>query len=241
MTFGDECGVQLDGGLSRVPRARIFLDLLLLWKGNSMRKDSLSAVALVAAAGWCAPVPAEAAYVVIVQESAGNVVANGSGSLDLTDLTFVGLFSFHNSQIQGDFATIIVGANGAEPTDIYSGFSGPASMGSGSATFADGGVGKKVGLSAGTGVGDEVLGVPAGYLSGSLLTESSFWSAQTLSSLGIDPGTYVYSWGSGDHADTFTIEVTVPEPSTWALMLAGFGGLGYVAWRRRRREEGVTT
>ena len=27
----------------------------------------------------------------------------------------------------------------------------------------------------------------------------------------------------------------VPEPSTWAMMLAGFGGLGYAAYRRRRR------
>jgi len=27
----------------------------------------------------------------------------------------------------------------------------------------------------------------------------------------------------------------VPEPSTWAMMLAGFGGLGFAAFRRRRR------
>jgi hypothetical protein len=26
----------------------------------------------------------------------------------------------------------------------------------------------------------------------------------------------------------------VPEPSTWAMMLLGFGGLGYAAYRRRR-------
>jgi len=28
---------------------------------------------------------------------------------------------------------------------------------------------------------------------------------------------------------------SVPEPSTWAMMLAGFGGLGYAAFRRRRQ------
>jgi hypothetical protein len=27
----------------------------------------------------------------------------------------------------------------------------------------------------------------------------------------------------------------VPEPSTWAMMLAGFAGLGYAGLRRRRR------
>ena len=26
----------------------------------------------------------------------------------------------------------------------------------------------------------------------------------------------------------------VPEPSTWAMMLVGFSGLGYAAYRRRR-------
>jgi hypothetical protein len=51
------------------------------------------------------------------------------------------------------------------------------------------------------------------------------------------PGEYVWSWGSGGHADTSIVEVggvfpaPVPEPSTWAMMLIGFTGLGYAtAW-----------
>ncbi len=28
---------------------------------------------------------------------------------------------------------------------------------------------------------------------------------------------------------------SVPEPSTWAMMLVGFGGLGFAAYRRRRK------
>ncbi len=33
---------------------------------------------------------------------------------------------------------------------------------------------------------------------------------------------------------TISPELTVPEPSTWAMMLLGFAGLGFVGYRRRR-------
>jgi hypothetical protein len=32
-----------------------------------------------------------------------------------------------------------------------------------------------------------------------------------------------------------SISGTIPEPSTWAMMLLGFAGLGYVAFRRTRK------
>ena len=33
---------------------------------------------------------------------------------------------------------------------------------------------------------------------------------------------------------------TVPEPSTWAMMLLGFGGLGYAGWRRGAKQRRAT-
>jgi hypothetical protein len=61
-----------------------------------------------------------------------------------------------------------------------------------------------------------------------------------LASLGMTPGEYLYRWGSGDHFDTLTLNIGVvppplpiPEPSTWAMMLLGFAGLGYAAVRRK--------
>ena len=48
--------------------------------------------------------------------------------------------------------------------------------------------------------------------------------------------------GFGPYSQTFAfsgaINVSVPEPATWAMMLIGFAGIGFVAYRRRRTGEG---
>jgi PEP-CTERM motif len=35
-------------------------------------------------------------------------------------------------------------------------------------------------------------------------------------------------------SDTFTIAAAVPEPTTWAMMLLGFAGIGFTAYRKKR-------
>ena len=35
-------------------------------------------------------------------------------------------------------------------------------------------------------------------------------------------------------ADAFVAVATVPEPSTWAMMILGFAGVGFMAYRRRQ-------
>ena len=44
--------------------------------------------------------------------------------------------------------------------------------------------------------------VPDDYIFGAALSETSAYSGQSFGSLGLKPGSYVYSWGSGEHADT---------------------------------------
>jgi hypothetical protein len=49
-----------------------------------------------------------------------------------------------------------------------------------------------------------------------------------------DTSAYVQDWAVGAQYTNYAFAVGVPEPATWALMLAGFGGLG-AAMRARRK------
>ncbi len=115
-------------------------------------------------------------------------------------------------------------------TDGYHGITGPAAFGSGGITYADSGSGDFAGVLFGP-----TLDVPAGYRSG-LLSDTATYDNQTFASLGVTPGTYVWTWGSGVHADSFTLRVgaaAVPEPASLALFAMGLAGLGMVLRSRR--------
>jgi PEP-CTERM motif-containing protein len=196
-----------------------------------MRANLLSR--LVAAAsglvlfGVFASISANAAYVVTFEEVGPNVEAVGGGSINLAALKFFDTPT-DGALVFAQGATELTGAAAATPIDVYAGISGPLSFGPGSLFGATGGSGGVVGV-----LGDDSeLAVPTGYESGSLLSEESVYANQSLASMGLIPAVYVYKWGSGDTADSLTIVVgDVPEPSSWALLLLGFAGLGYIGNR----------
>jgi hypothetical protein len=41
--------------------------------------------------------------------------------------------------------------------------------------------------------------------------------------------------GSGTFTGTMTPVISVPEPSTWAMLFLGFAGLGFLAYRTPRK------
>ena len=107
--------------------------------------------------------------------------------------------------------------------------SGPTDFGPGAGLVGSSGAGDAIGVDGGNGQ----IWVPDGYVSGSALSSGAVWHNQTFASLGVTPGTYVWIWGQGPTADSFTLSIGVPEPATWAMMICGMLGLGAVLRRRR--------
>jgi hypothetical protein len=181
--------------------------------------------------------PAQAAYIVTFSETGIDVTASGSGAIDLAGLTFI-TSGATLSEVAPTFATEATG--GAGNVDEYSGATGPFSFGPGVFTSATTGAGDLVGIQV-LRDGSGFIFVPKGYASGAPLSDTATYAGQSFATLGLTPGVYLYNFGSGTDADSFTIKVgaPVPEPSTWAMMLIGFAGLGYAGWRGSRKAGSV--
>ena len=193
------------------------------------RMASRTAIGAAMLVGLSAP-SAQAGYVVDLKQQGGDVVATGSGGIDLTglslstqDLLFnAGLFSAAGAIHTGPATFVFI--------DVYQGITGPTSFGSGDHTNASSGTGDLVGVT-----GDNrLLSVPAGYVTDTPLSDTSTYDGATLASLGATPGRYEWTWGSGANQNfTLVIGAAVPESSTWAMMLLGFAGLCFAGYRAR--------
>ena len=172
--------------------------------------------------------PAQA-YTVTLQQVGSNVVATGSGAINLTGLTFVisgadnpGVVPFSGVISTGPFASMI---------DVYQGFTGPTDFGSGAGALPNTASGDFVGIS-GVGLG---LFVPLNYISGTALSDSMTFNNATFASLGVTPGTYEWTWGSGLPNQNFTLIIGgagVPDGGS-TVSLLGFALLSLTVLRRK--------
>jgi hypothetical protein len=193
-------------------------------------------VALAAAlfASFAAQSPARATYIVTFSEVGPNVVANGGGSINLTGLTFNPFLVGETAGVAAFVGEEVTGPAGfpATPVNTYTGLSGPTSFGPGEPIFifADSGSGDLVGEGIFI-IGQRAIVVPINYQSGAPLVDSSTYLNASFGTLGLTPGTYVYTWSS----DSFTVQIgpAVPEPASLALL--GSGLLGLLAARRARK------
>ena len=183
-------------------------------------------------------------FTVTLTQQNGNVVASGSGAIDLTGLSFDGDISSFSCGYFGLLvpSTGFIAAGGDTcplAGDRYLGpISGPVAFGTGDYTIATGhsGTGDIFSLHAPSNE-ESFLIVPQGYMSGDPLSDGSTWDNANFGDLGVTPGTYVWTWGTA--ADqSFTLDVLaprVPEPSSVAVFGGGLLVLSFVMLRRRRR------
>jgi hypothetical protein len=142
---------------------------------------------------------AEAGYTVTLQEVGPNVVATGSGAIDLTGLTFI---TSVNANPGIDPELGLIGTGAASRVDTYQGFTGPTSFGSGLGSSPNTASGDFVSMS---GVGQQLF-VPHHYVSDTPLSDSMTFNNATLATLGVTPGTYVWIWGTGANQN-FTLVI----------------------------------
>ena len=183
-------------------------------------------------------------YRVTLEQVGSNVVATGSGALDLTGLT--GGPDSYKPVINASDASIATGGSPATletgprtATDTYQGGTGPANFGPGGLVRPDSASGDLVGVFGnGYGENDVFIFVPQGYKS-EPLSSSATWNNVTLATLGkglpwlpsegdgVTPGAYVWTWGTGAKQN-FTL--TIGPTSGWWWLKACYWPFHFRYW-----------
>jgi len=206
-----------------------------MYIGMTKRSGVAAMIGLATAIGALLATPkAEAAYIVTLEQVGNNVVATGSGTIDLAGLTKLNNVGGNVGFIFAQAATIATGTTSSQTLTFYSGLTGPANFGSGGDINASSGSGDPVAI----GGAFQELAVAADYVSGSTLSDTETYDNQTFNSLGVTPGVYDYTFGSGATADSVTVDIGVPiaVPEPASLMLLGVGAAMTLLAARGRRK-----
>ena len=199
-------------------------------KSLEFLKPTLATTLAIVLAWLLSVRPAQAGYVVTLQQVGPDVVATGSGAINLHGLTFFQSSSLNPAIRPTAFlhpvASIYTGPTSSS-VDSYGGLTGPTRFGSsGLETSASSGSGDMVGISS---IDSPELGgvfvslsVPTGYVSGTALSDSATYSGTTLADLGVTSGTYVWTWGTTANQN-FTLEIPpFPPPPPPATNVTNF-------------------
>ena len=156
------------------------------------------------------PIPSSI-FNIVLFESGPDVVLSGSGTLNLTDLTpriatdttvryITPLFSrFSSGPINNWTGRFYTGTTISVPSNIGTGFQFNATTGS----FSGSGLGVIYNPYSTT----NSLFVDSTYVSGDFMTTYTVWYNRSFSSMGLTPGTYTYSWGTGANYGIINLQI----------------------------------
>jgi len=148
---------------------------------------------------------------VTVSQVGPNVVWSGSGSFNLTSLTLNQNIPGITGGFNRAFAQFVVGPTSPSSGTTYSGSSFttfPTSFGS-----SPGGLtpssssGSLFGVVQTAPSGPREIAVPSGYVSGTVISGSMTYNSQTIAGMGLTPGTYTWSWGTGGNTSTLVMTI----------------------------------
>ena len=175
---------------------------------------------------------AKAELIITFEQSGPDVVATGTGSLNFLGLSFEG-FDFSSPSVDASSGLVLLEPVPTTYADYYGPISGPTSFGTGLNFDADSGSSTAPdGTGAGVDGATDQLLVPGGYVAGDPFTVSATWGSTTIGALGLTPGTYTWTWGSGPDADSLEVIVpgaasAVPEPPSVILLLTALLALAF--------------
>ncbi len=171
---------------------------------------------------------ASAGVVLTAVEVGPDVVISGGGTLDFS--AWVQYTNSDSAAIAPE--AVIVGDQGPTFTNngyqISSGVSGPPAFTTGPVVFADSAAGDIFGILPQLGGSAADAIAPNGYVSGDPLAGSATFLSQSFATLGLNPGTYTFTWPTASGGSDF-FSLVVPSPGAGAVFVV----LG-VTLRRRR-------
>ena len=196
-----------------------------------------TALLLAAAALATVSSAAEAAVNIYISDNGQDSFLQATGSLNLTGFAKIpGATEPGSNLVQGRNSILFAG-DATQGLQAYTGLTNSNVFGGFTTSFA----------SSGTGTGFGINGIyalprlllPTTYTSGGAINSTATFLFNTIDSLGLIRGDYVYASSS----DTITLHVgqaapavsAVPEPASWLLMIAGFGAVGGALRGRRPR------
>ncbi len=192
----------------------------------------LGAIAVVAVM-VLVPGMANASVLINVTQSGGNVDVTATGSLDLTGATFNHSQPYSTGIIPGGSNWYV--ALGTSPgMDWYDLTSVMLPYGTSGTYFTSSSTSGDAISIWGFSGGQPQVGVTTGYTSGTAISADMTIAGQTIAGMTLIPGTYTFTIPS----DTIVLQIagaSVPEPSTWTMMLSSFGAFGLAGYRRLRK------
>ena len=178
---------------------------------------------------------ANALVVINVIESGGSLIFNTSGSLNLSGASFLGGIGEADGFISGGSNWYIAsGSAGSVDNYAMTTFAGPFGTNFNFISNPTTSIGDQFFIW-GNGGDTEQVGVPVGYLSGTLFNSSMTFAGLTIGGIGLLSGTYNYAIPNDNIVLNIGKVSAVPLPAALPLFLGSLAGVGFVARRRKQK------